>query len=83
MFAEARPLLARRMLSTTLSAISASRVNRLARSTIATQAAIAERASAHWDQISDKAETSWSMSASEWNGEGVMRSRSVPLGTVG
>lgn len=46
-------------------------------------AAIARRASAHCDQISDSAVTSRSMSPSEWTGDGVSRSRSVPTGTVG
>jgi hypothetical protein len=47
------------------------------------QAATGTRASAHIDQHSDNASTSASMSASVCTGEGVMRSRSVPLGTVG
>jgi len=41
------------------------------------------RANAHSDQSSERAETRWSMSASVCTGEGVMRRRSVPFGTVG
>ena len=51
--------------------------------TDATYAAAATRARAHCDQISDRAETNFSISASEWTGDGVMRKRSVPRGTVG
>lgn len=41
------------------------------------------RLSAHCDQSWPSAEISRSMSASVCTGEGVMRSRSVPFGTVG
>ena len=41
------------------------------------------RAMAHCDQRPERASTRWSMSASECNGEGVMRRRSVLRGTVG
>jgi hypothetical protein len=41
------------------------------------------RDSAHCDHSSDSAKTRWSMSASLCSGVGVMRSRSVPRGTVG
>jgi hypothetical protein len=47
------------------------------------QAALAVRASTQCDHISDKADTSRSMSASLCSGDGVKRRRSVPSGTVG
>ena len=45
--------------------------------------AIAPRASSHCDQMSLSASISRSMSPSVWTGEGVIRSRSRPRGTVG
>lgn len=46
-------------------------------------AAISLLASSHSPQMSDSAFTRRSTSPSLWTGDGVMRSRSVPLGTVG
>ena len=50
---------------------------------IVTYAAASTLCSAHWPQISLNARTSLSISSSECTGPGVMRSRSVPTGTVG
>ena len=47
------------------------------------QAAAGTRLSAHWFQHSLSASTKRSMSPSLWTGDGVIRSRSVPRGTVG
>ena len=46
-------------------------------------AAAGWRASLHCAQSCPSAATSASRSASEWTGDGVIRNRSVPLGTVG
>ncbi len=43
----------------------------------------AARSSLSSDQISERERTRWSISASVWSGSGVMRSLSVPRGTVG
>jgi hypothetical protein len=44
---------------------------------------LVSRGSPNPSQTRRKASASWSISRSLWNGVGVMRSRSVPFGTVG
>lgn len=75
--------LTRRRAASTHTEVEDGAASRGAGGPVRAQAATHVRARAHCDHSSDSACTRWSMSASVWTGDGVMRSRSVPLGTVG